>query len=124
MQNFGIKIDMQRLQGACLRKMTGRTGVTKTCIIIPIEDNPSLFLGEKGVYLNMTANEQENPQYGDTHYVRGDIPRDLYDRMSDEQRRSYPILGNMRPIQPRQQQVTQTVDMRAPEGQQQDDLPF
>ena len=68
--------------------------------------------------------EQCHSQYGDTHYVRGDIPRDLYDRMSDEQRRSYPILGNMRPIQPRQQQVTQTVDMNTPDGQQQDDLPF
>lgn len=124
MQSYNIKIDLQRLQGACLRKMTGRTGVTKTCIIIPIEDNPSLFLGEKGAYLNMTANEQENQQYGYTHYVRGDIPRDLYDRMSEEQRRSYPILGNMRPIQPRQQQVTQTVDMSASEDQQQDDLPF
>ena len=122
-QNFGIKLDLQKLQNAFLRKFTGRTA-TKTCICIPIEDNPSLFLGDKGCYLNLTANEQENSQYGDTHYVKGDIPKEQYEKMTEEQRRSYPILGNMRPIQPRQQQVTQTVDMSAQEGQQQDDLPF
>lgn len=122
-QNFGIKLDLQKLQNAFLRKFTGRTA-TKTCICIPIEDNPSLFLGEKGCYLNLTANEVENSQYGDTHYVKGDIPKEVYDKMTDEQRRSYPILGNMRPIGPKQQQVTQTVDMNAPEDQQQNDLPF
>ena len=123
-QNFGIRLDLQKLQSAFLRKFTGRTA-TKTCICIPIEDNPALFLGEKGCYLNLTANAlQEQSQYGDTHYVRGDIPRELYDRMTDEQRRSYPILGNMRPIVPRQQAVAQTTDMSTPESQQIDDLPF
>ena len=123
MQNYGIKIDLQKMQNAFLRKFTGRTA-TKTCICIPIEDNPSLFLGEKGCYLNLTANGQENPQYGDTHYVKGEIPKELYDRMTEEQRRSYPILGNMRPIGPKQQTVSGTVDLNAPENQQQDDLPF
>lgn len=123
-QNFSIRLDLQKLQNAFLRKFTGRTA-TKTCICIPIEDNPALFLGEKGTYLNLTANAlQEQSQYGDTHYVRGDIPREQYDRMTDEQRRSFPILGNMRPIVPRQQAVAQTTDMNAPEEQQMDDLPF
>lgn len=44
--------------------------------------------------------------------------------MTEEQRRSYPILGNMHPIAPRQQAVTQTTDMNTPEEQQMDDLPF
>lgn len=122
-QNYGIKVDLQKLQNAFLRNFTGRTA-TKRCICIPIDDNPSIFLGEKGCYLNLTANEVENSQYGDTHYVKGDIPKEVYDKMTDEQRRSYPILGNMRPIGPRQQTVTGTVSMGTPEDQQQDDLPF
>lgn len=123
MSNYNIKIDLQKMQNAFLRKFTGRIA-TKTCICIPIEDNPSLYLGEKGTWFSMTAFEVENSQYGDTHYVIGDIPKELRERMTDEQRRAFPILGNMKPIQPRQQSVTQTTDMNAPEEQPQDDLPF
>lgn len=121
--NYGIKVDLQKLQNAFLRNFTGKTA-TKRCICIPIEDNPSIYLGEKGCYLNLIANEQENPQFGNTHYVKGDIPKEVYDKMTEEQRNAYPILGNMRPIAPKQQAVTGTVNMDAPEDEQQDDLPF
>lgn len=123
MQNFGIKINLQKMQNAFLRVFKGKT-TTKRCIVIPIEDNPAIFLGEKGCYLNLTAVGVENPQYKDTHFLRGDIPNDVYQKMTEEQRRSFPILGNMRPIMPKAQQVNGVVDMEAPEGQQNDDLPF
>ena len=83
-----------------------------------------MYLGEKGCYLNLTANAQDNLQYGNSHFVRGDIPRELYDQMTEEQRKSFPILGNMKPILPKQQQVSATISMDSPEDQQQDDLPF
>ncbi len=123
MQNYGIRVNLQKLQNAFLRKFAGKTA-TKTCICLPIEDNPSLFLGEKGCYLNLIANAQENPQYGNSHFVRGDIPRELYEQMTEEQRKSFAILGNMKPILPKQQQVDATTSMDAPEDQPQDDLPF
>lgn len=44
--------------------------------------------------------------------------------MTDEQRKTFPILGNMRPIAPKTQQVQGSIDMDTPEGQQDDDLPF
>lgn len=62
MQNFGIKIDLQKLRNAFLRVFKGKTA-TKRCIVIPIDDNPAIFLGEKGCYLNLTAIELVNPQY-------------------------------------------------------------
>lgn len=123
MRNYGIRVNLQKLQNAFLRKFAGKTA-TKTCICLPIEDNPSLFLGEKGCYLNLIANAQENPQYGNSHFVRGDIPRELYEQMTEEQRKSFAILGNMKPILPKQQQVDATTSMDAPEDQPQDDLPF
>ncbi|WP_294913072.1 hypothetical protein [uncultured Prevotella sp.] len=123
MRNYGIRVNLQNLQNAFLRKFAGKTA-TKTCICLPIEDNPSLFLGEKGCYLNLTAYAQENPQYGNSHFVRGDIPRELYEQMTEEQRKSFAILGNMKPILPKQQQVDATTSMDAPEDQPQDDLPF
>ena len=82
------------------------------------------MLGEKGCYLSRTANAQDNSQYGNSHFVRGDIPRELYDQMTEEQRKSFAILGNMKPILPKQQQVSATTNMDSPEDQPQDDLPF
>ncbi len=123
MQNFGIKIDLQKLQNAFLRVFKGKTA-TKRCIVIPIEDNPAIFLGEKGCYLNLTAVGVENSQYKDTHFLRGNIPNETYQKMTEEQRRAFPILGNMRPITPKTQQVNGVVDMEAPEDQQNDNLPF
>ena len=132
MSNYSIKIDLQKLQNAFLRKFTGKTA-TKTCICIPIEDiiapfglkvGETIVSGEKGCYLNLTANAQDNSQYGNSHFVRGDIPRELYDQMTEEQRKSFAILGNMKPILPKHQQVSATTSMDTPEDQPQDDLPF
>jgi len=121
--NYNIRIDLLKLNGAFMRNMTGKTA-TKRCLIIPVDNNPSVFLGEKGCYLNMVAYETESQQYGDTHFVRGDLPKEVRERMTDEQRKAVPILGNMRPIKPQQMQVQGSVNMDAPESQQQDDLPF
>lgn len=122
MQNFGIRIDLQKLQNAFLWNLKGKS-VTKKCLCIPVDDNPAIFVGEKGVYLNLTAVEVENPQYNDTHYVKGNIPREVYEAMTDEQKKSFPILGNMRPIVAKQQEASGTVEMKT-DGQDKDDLPF
>ena len=114
---------MQKLQNAFLRVFKGKTA-TKRCIVIPIDDNPAIFLGEKGCYLNLTAVELENPQYKDTHCLRGNIPQEMFHKMTDEQRRQFPILGNMRPLTPKTQQVNGVFDMDAPEDQQDNNLPF
>ena len=121
--NYGIRIDLLKLKNAFMKNLTGRT-TTKRCLIIPVDDNDSIYLGEKGCYLNMSAFEVSNPQYGDTHVIKGDIPKEVRERMTDEQRNAIPILGNMRPIRPQQMQVTGSVAMDAPEGHPQDDLPF
>lgn len=119
--NLGIKIDALKFRGAFMRNLTGKTA-TKRCLIIPVDDNPSIFLGEKGCYMNFTAVEVQNPQYGDTHLIKGDIPKEVYERMSDEERKAQPVFGNVRPIKPREMAVTGSVSMD--ENQQQDDLPF
>lgn len=121
--NYDIRVDLLKLNNAFMRNMTGRTA-TKRCLIIPVDDNPSIFLGEKGCRLCLTAIESANQQYGDTHFIKGDLPKEVREGMTEEQVKALPILGNMRPIKPKQMQVTGTVSMDAPEGQQQDDLPF
>ena len=110
-QNYSIKIDCLKLNGAFMKNLTGKTA-TKRCLIIPVDDNECMYY------------ELQNSQYGDTHLLKGDLPKEVRERMTEEERNAIPILGNMRPIKPQQMQVTGSVSMDAPDGQQQDDLPF
>ena len=119
--NLGIRIDALKFSGAFMRNLTGKTA-TKRCLIIPVDDNPNIFLGEKGCYMNFTAVEVSNPQYGDTHLVKADIPKEVYEQMSDEQRMAQPVFGNVRPIKPREMAVTGSISVN--EGDPQDNLPF
>lgn len=121
--NYGIRVDLLKLNNAFMKNLTGKMA-TKRCLIIPVDDNGCMFLGEKGCYLNLTAFEISNPKYDDTHCIKGDLPKEVREQMSDEQLNALPILGNMRPIRPRQMQVSGSVSMDAPENQPQDDLPF
>ena len=41
------------------KDLTGRTA-TKKSIIIPVGDNPCMFVGEKDVYINIAASTQSN----------------------------------------------------------------
>lgn len=123
MANYGIKIDLQKLKNTFLRKFTGRTA-TKNCLCIPLEDNPTIFLGDKGCYLNVVARESPNSQFGDTHYIAVDMPKDIYEKLTDDERKAIPILGNMRPIQSKQLDNVPTTDTSKPEGDPEDDLPF
>jgi hypothetical protein len=47
---------------------------TKRCLIIPVDES-GLFVGEKGVYLNMTAIEMENPKFSETHCVKSHLTK-------------------------------------------------
>lgn len=123
MANYGIKIDLQKMKNTFLRKFTGKTA-TKTCLCIPLDDNPEMFLGDKGCYLNLMARETERSQYGDTHYIVPSMPREVYDKMTDDERKSFPIMGNMRPVQSKQLDGIPTTDATASEDEQANDLPF
>lgn len=105
MSNYKIRLDLLRLQGVFARNLKGNS-TCKRCLIIPLDDNPSIFLGEKGCYLNLTAYETQNNQYGDTHILKPDFPKDVREHMTEEERHSVSIIGNMRPMQPRQAPVT------------------
>ena len=96
-KDYSMRVNLAQLAGAFVKDLTGRT-TTKKCIIIPVQDNPCMFVGEKGVYLNITAFANDNPQYGDTHMLKPNIPKEVREQMTDEQRRQQPILGNMRPL--------------------------
>lgn len=80
MGNFSIKEDLLKLKGAFITNFKGRTE-TKRCLVIPVDDS-GLYVGEKGVYLNLTAIEMENPQYKETHCIKQSLDKEIYEEAS------------------------------------------
>lgn len=123
MANYSIKTDLLKLKGAFVTNIKGKT-TTKRCLCIPI-DGSGLFLGEKGCYLNMTAIEMQNPQYNDTHCIKVSHDKDVYGRMTDEERAAQPIVGGLHELQKKPQAA---VDLTANSNPyivgSEEDLPF
>lgn len=124
MANFSIKADLLKIKGAAMINLKGRTA-TKRCLVIPVDDS-GLFVGEKGVYLNMTAVEMQEPKYGDTHCLKVSLDKDAYKALSEEERKAIPIIGGMRELesQARTMKVTQSIDATQAVENPEDDLPF
>ena len=124
MANYSIKADLLKVKGAAIINLKGKTA-TKQCLVIPV-DGSGLFVGEKGVYLNMTAVEMREPRYGDTHCVKINLDKDAYSALTEEERKAIPILGGLHEIERQSQTMAaaQTIDMTAGSDDEHDDLPF
>ena len=120
MSNISGKLNLMQLKAA-IRKMNGANGPID-CIVIPIEAN-HLFRGEQGVYLDLIAFESKtkNEKIKDTHLVKQSLPKEVLELMSDEERKSQPIIGNLRVWGEYQESAPQS-DMTV--GDEKDDLPF
>lgn len=77
------------------KMMKGKIGDVE-CLIIPIEKN-KLFVGEKGVYLDFIGFEikEKKTDSKDTHLVKQSFSKEEREKMTEEQLRSVPILGNL-----------------------------
>lgn len=94
MGNISTKINLAALKNAAIIKSGQKKDVD--CILIPIAQN-HLFKSEKGaVYLDLQGFELKNPKDGskDTHLVKQSLPKEVFDKMSDQEKRDMPILGN------------------------------
>jgi hypothetical protein len=92
MSNLNIKLNLRNLKCAC-RFEKGNAGPVE-CLIIPLEAN-YLFKGEKGVYLDLTAFELKERKENKTHLIKQTIPKEIFKEMTDEQKRTTPILGDV-----------------------------
>lgn len=122
MANYSIKADLLKLTGAFVTNIKGKTA-TKKCLCIPIEES-GMFLGKQGCYLNLTAIEMQNPQFSDTHCLKVSYDREVYERMTDEEKNSQPIVGGLHELKKKQQAA---VDLSAANpyfAETTEDLPF
>jgi len=122
MSNLSIKINLIRIKGAHLVDLKGKTE-TKQCVILPVEDC-GLYVGEKGVYIDLIALAYKEPRYDQTHFVKQSIDKDIYNALTEEERGNLPIIGSVKEIVPKQMQSSGTVEYADYEEIEKDDLPF
>ena len=94
MSNISIKINLRQLKSA-VRTMKGASGDIE-CVVIPIAAN-HLIVGEKGIYLDMQAYElkEKKADRKDTHLVKQGFPKEVFDAMTEEEKKTTPIIGNL-----------------------------
>lgn len=64
----------------------------------------------------------QNPQYGDTHCIKADLPKERRETMTEEEIRNTPFLGGMHAIERKQQ--TMPVYGTSGNDSFDEDLPF
>ena len=119
--NLAIKVNLTKIPGAHFIDLPGKNGPTK-CIVMPVE-NCNLFVGEKGVYLDLSAFQYKEQKFDDSHFVKQSIGKDAYAAMTKEQQDALPIIGGVKPIQPKQM-ATAASDEFVPPAVGEDGLPF
>lgn len=127
MANYSIKLDLKKMKEAGLVNIKGKDGRTRKCVVIPTDVNHEIYVGNKGIYLNLTAIEtKEVSKFGDSHFIKGSIDKEAFETLSEEERRNLPILGNMKPLERKVQemQAASIPDSAVSVADEEDDLPF
>lgn len=128
MDNFNAKLNLLKLKRAGVMQIQGRGEVLR-CLVIPIEEN-NIFVSTddnnrpKAAYLDLTAWPLQNPKYGETHMIKQSLPKEVREKMTDEEKKAMPILGGMRPVSFEVQNAATTCDAPFAQTQNLDDLPF
>ena len=94
MSNISVKINLRQLKST-VRVMKAKTGDLEF-LLIPIKAN-QLVVGEKGIYLDLMGFEikERKPDRKDTHLVKQSFSKEVYEAMTDQEKREAPIIGNM-----------------------------
>jgi hypothetical protein len=116
--NISIDLNLRQLKSAIVNSKSGAK-----CLLIPIVEN-QLVEGEKGIYLNATGFEIKNKSADqkNTHLVKQSFKKEVYDKMTDQEKQSQPILGNLTVWGTREAEPAQTIEEIDPIDS--DGLPF
>lgn len=97
MSHYSVKVDLAKLNHV-VRELPKKGGGTTKVIIL---DGPSnhLFFSEKGaVYLDLVAFENKEIKFENTHSIKQSLSKEIRDKMTEDQVKNMPFLGNMKPI--------------------------
>lgn len=90
MEILEVKLNLGALNKAVVVKNSKK----RKAILIPFDDN-FVFEGEKGVYLSLNAFEMKDVKFNSTHLLKLKIPSEIYKAMSDDEKKSMPIVGSI-----------------------------
>lgn len=108
--NYNLKVYLDLLPGAKVRNIEGKSGQTRRCVCIPIDNEAGTVIdgyrkfscqlgGEttvslKHVELRLNAFESTRQEFS-SHYFKCDVSKEMLERMTEEEQRNRPIVGNM-----------------------------
>lgn len=102
MDNENISLNCLNLINSGLMNVKGKSEV-KRCLVVPLDDNYVKIVTDesgrpKAAYLNLTAWVLKNPKYDEPHLIKLSLPKEVREKMSDEQKKAMPIIGGMKPV--------------------------
>ena len=118
MKNLSIKIDLLKIKHSGIVNLTNKKKEKIKCLIIKL-DNEDLYIGEKGIYLNLTGYAVEESKFNQTHILKINYDKDFFDKMSDEEKKNTPIIGNIKEFEKKEMSETLKDIINSEE-----DLPF
>lgn len=118
MKNFTVKINLALMNG--VKTITSKKNNEKY-VCIPLSEN-FIFEGRKGLYLDLTAYSYEG-KFGESHFLKNRIPKDVYEKMSDEDKRNTQIIGSMSPLE-MDNGITEEADFQEFDEISENDPPF
>lgn len=118
MKNFNVKINLALMNG--VKTITSKKDNEKY-VCIPLSDN-YIFEGRKGLYLDLTAYSYDG-KFGESHFIKNRIPKDIYEKMSEEDKKNTNIIGSLSPLE-MDNGITEKADFQEFEEVSKEDLPF
>lgn len=107
------QIDLLVLIGATIKTVDSQES-----IVIPLQKNPSIFKmhcksGAVKALLDIVIRQTTQPKYGNTHFIKANVGkanRSAYKLDSSELPKLSPILGNLKPLESREEAAPAVAD--------------
>ena len=107
------QMDLLALIGAEIKTVDGQES-----IVIPLQKNPTIFkmmtkTGSQKALLDIVIRQTTQPKYGNTHFIKANVGktnRSVFNLDSSELPRLSPILGNLKPLESRDEPASSLAD--------------
>lgn len=142
MSNYKLigSLNLAKLTNVGLMNVKGKTGTTKKCVVIPIEDNDIFVKVSEKTDTNGAKftskifglgvevyEKRETDQYGNSHYLKRSVSKEYINSHSQEEvdAMSKTYLGDMKPVEiPSSNQAATIQPQQEAQASSDDDLPF
>lgn len=131
-ENYSLSCDLMQMNNVGFKTIESKTGVTKRCMVIPVDDN-GIYIAKdqvtgkaKSAYYTIDMYERrEVGKFGDTHNLKPHVSNEFAEKNTElaaKMKNTY--LGNAKPLVIQSNNITGTMPMDSVAPSQDDDLPF